>query len=244
MLVFTFARRAAHWSEPVLQCRTLWATIKIESHSCILQTNSGIPSPCLCFAQRGPALWPRRSSEWQAADGWRNGPAGYGALRVGQGLALWDLHHETRIHYALPYILCCWWKFTNGSMNVRFRPSGEFSQLHGFQSWEGPEDNNHDYNKHGINVIHVWHAILHSNCLLFHPQMLVWVKKIILKLSEVLLVVQGAEYSCYASDITCTYPVNGKFTKDQRVVYEGVLAARKEVIKSMRPGVRHQNQPF
>jgi len=54
---------------------------------------------------------------------------------------------------------------------------------------------------------------------------------------EMVLLDMGAEYSCYASDITCTYPVNGKFTKDQRVVYEGVLAAHKEVIKSMRPGV-------
>ena len=28
----------------------------------------------------------------------------------------------------------------------------------------------------------------------------------------------GAEYHCYCSDITCSYPVNGRFTPEQRVV--------------------------
>jgi len=47
----------------------------------------------------------------------------------------------------------------------------------------------------------------------------------------------GAEYHCYASDITRSFPVNGKFTQDQRIVYETVLAAQEAVMKSMKPGV-------
>ena len=47
----------------------------------------------------------------------------------------------------------------------------------------------------------------------------------------------GAEYCCYGSDITCSYPINGKFTEDQKQVYETVLAAQNAVLKAMKPGV-------
>ena len=47
----------------------------------------------------------------------------------------------------------------------------------------------------------------------------------------------GAEYHGYASDVTCSYPVNGRFTPDQRMVYEAVLAANHAVQAAMKPGV-------
>ncbi len=37
----------------------------------------------------------------------------------------------------------------------------------------------------------------------------------------------GGEYYCYTSDITCSYPVNGKFTEDQKMIYNAVWAATK-----------------
>jgi Xaa-Pro dipeptidase len=37
----------------------------------------------------------------------------------------------------------------------------------------------------------------------------------------------GGEYYCYASDVTCSYPVNGRFTHDQRIIYEAVLNANR-----------------
>jgi Xaa-Pro dipeptidase len=46
----------------------------------------------------------------------------------------------------------------------------------------------------------------------------------------------GAEYYCYTSDITCSYPVNGKFTPDQKIVYNAVLEANRAVFNSVRPG--------
>ncbi|KAJ8751011.1 hypothetical protein K2173_016192 [Erythroxylum novogranatense] len=47
----------------------------------------------------------------------------------------------------------------------------------------------------------------------------------------------GAEYHFYGSDITCSFPVNGKFTSDQSLIYDAVLSAHNAVISSMKPGV-------
>jgi len=47
----------------------------------------------------------------------------------------------------------------------------------------------------------------------------------------------GAEYCCYCSDITCSYPVNGKFTEDQKIVYNAVLRANRAVLAACKPGV-------
>eukprot|EP01113_Clastostelium_recurvatum_P016907 TRINITY_DN1980_c0_g1_i1.p1 TRINITY_DN1980_c0_g1~~TRINITY_DN1980_c0_g1_i1.p1 ORF type:complete len:501 (+),score=140.99 TRINITY_DN1980_c0_g1_i1:33-1535(+) len=47
----------------------------------------------------------------------------------------------------------------------------------------------------------------------------------------------GAEYHGYCSDITVSFPVSGKFTPDQKAVYEAVLDAQQAVVKAMRPGV-------
>jgi Xaa-Pro dipeptidase len=54
---------------------------------------------------------------------------------------------------------------------------------------------------------------------------------------EMVLMDMGCEFVCYASDITCSYPANGKFTPPQRFVYEAVLRAHDDVIAAMRPGV-------
>jgi len=52
-----------------------------------------------------------------------------------------------------------------------------------------------------------------------------------------LLLDMGCEYYCYDSDITCSFPANGKFSEDQAMVYEAVLAAHEAVIKAIKPGV-------
>uniref|UniRef100_A0A452XZY5 Aminopeptidase P N-terminal domain-containing protein n=2 Tax=Aegilops tauschii subsp. strangulata TaxID=200361 RepID=A0A452XZY5_AEGTS len=55
---------------------------------------------------------------------------------------------------------------------------------------------------------------------------------------DMALMDMGAEYNFYASDITCSYPTNGKFTRNQAVVYNAVLKAHNDVISHMRPGVK------
>ena len=47
----------------------------------------------------------------------------------------------------------------------------------------------------------------------------------------------GAKYENYCSDITRTYPTNGKFTPRQREVYELVLKANKAVAAAAKPGI-------
>jgi Xaa-Pro aminopeptidase len=59
---------------------------------------------------------------------------------------------------------------------------------------------------------------------------------------DLLLIDAGCEYDYYASDITRTFPVNGRFTAPQRALYEVVLAAQHAAIDKVRPG-NHWNEP-
>ena len=47
----------------------------------------------------------------------------------------------------------------------------------------------------------------------------------------------GSEYYCYTSDVTCSFPANGKFTEDQKMIYNAVLAASQAVMDAGKPGV-------
>jgi Xaa-Pro aminopeptidase len=53
---------------------------------------------------------------------------------------------------------------------------------------------------------------------------------------DLLLIDAGAEYECYASDITRTFPVNGRYSAEQRAVYDIVLAAQSAAIEEVRVG--------
>ena len=59
---------------------------------------------------------------------------------------------------------------------------------------------------------------------------------------EIVLIDAGAELDGYASDITRSFPVNGRFSGEQRAVYEIVLAAQRAAIDKVRPGC-HFNEP-
>ncbi len=57
-----------------------------------------------------------------------------------------------------------------------------------------------------------------------------------LKDGDLVLIDAGAEYDHYASDITRTFPVNGRFTPEQRAVYDIVLEAEMAAIKAAQVG--------
>lgn len=53
---------------------------------------------------------------------------------------------------------------------------------------------------------------------------------------ELLLIDAGAEYCYYASDVTRTYPISGRFSQAQRAIYELVLTAQLAAIAAVRAG--------
>jgi Xaa-Pro aminopeptidase len=58
----------------------------------------------------------------------------------------------------------------------------------------------------------------------------------VLRAGDLVLVDSAAELDLYASDVTRTWPVSGRFSAEQRAVYEIVLAAQKAAIEQVRPG--------
>jgi Xaa-Pro aminopeptidase len=63
-----------------------------------------------------------------------------------------------------------------------------------------------------------------------------------MKDGELLLIDAGCEFQYYASDVTRTLPVGGRYKARQRDVYEIVLEAQKAAIAKVRPGC-HWNDP-
>ncbi|MGE6660790.1 Xaa-Pro aminopeptidase [Pseudomonas sp. NPDC077408] len=63
----------------------------------------------------------------------------------------------------------------------------------------------------------------------------------LLKDGDLVLIDAGCEIDCYASDITRTFPVSGRFSPEQKAIYELVLAANEEAFKHIAPG-RHWNE--
>ena len=47
----------------------------------------------------------------------------------------------------------------------------------------------------------------------------------------------GARIDGYNSDITRTYPVNGRFNERQKQVYDIVLAANRKIVEVAKPGM-------
>lgn len=56
--------------------------------------------------------------------------------------------------------------------------------------------------------------------------------------NELLLIDAGCEFNGYASDITRTFPVNGKFNDIQKDIYQAVLQSQESAIKLCRPGAK------
>lgn len=57
-----------------------------------------------------------------------------------------------------------------------------------------------------------------------------------LRAGDLVLIDAGGEYENYAADITRTFPVNGVFSNEQRLIYELVLKAQRAGIEAIKPG--------
>ncbi|HEY0502599.1 MAG TPA: aminopeptidase P N-terminal domain-containing protein [Lysobacter sp.] len=57
---------------------------------------------------------------------------------------------------------------------------------------------------------------------------------------DLVLIDAGAEYRGYAADITRTFPVNGRFTKEQRALHDLVGAAQAAALDQARPGIPYE----
>lgn len=57
---------------------------------------------------------------------------------------------------------------------------------------------------------------------------------------DLVLIDAGAEYENYAADVTRTFPANGRFTPEQRAIYEAVLKTQEAVIAEIKPKVPWQ----
>ncbi|MFX5937829.1 M24 family metallopeptidase, partial [Acinetobacter baumannii] len=53
---------------------------------------------------------------------------------------------------------------------------------------------------------------------------------------DLILIDAGCEFNSYASDITRTFPANGKFSTAQKRLYEIVLASQQAALDCARPG--------
>jgi Xaa-Pro aminopeptidase len=71
------------------------------------------------------------------------------------------------------------------------------------------------------------------SCVLHYPG-----DRRVIKEGELVVIDAGAEVAGYASDVTRTVPASGKFTSEQRRIYEIVLAAQKAALARVRPGAR------
>ena len=76
-----------------------------------------------------------------------------------------------------------------------------------------------------------------NSCILHYTE-----NNALLRDGDIVLIDAGAELDGYASDITRSFPVNGRFSGEQHAIYELVLAAQKAAIDQVRPG-RHFNEP-
>jgi len=54
---------------------------------------------------------------------------------------------------------------------------------------------------------------------------------------DLIVIDAGCEFLCYAADITRTFPANGKFSENQKIIYEIVLNAQKKIISDVAPGL-------
>ncbi|GBU13224.1 proline aminopeptidase P II [Enterobacterales bacterium] len=91
----------------------------------------------------------------------------------------------------------------------------------------------HEFNRHGARYPS-YNTIVGSGengCILHYTE-----NESELRDGDLVLIDAGCEYQGYAGDITRTFPVSGKFSKEQREIYDIVLAAEYKALEILGPG--------
>ena len=73
------------------------------------------------------------------------------------------------------------------------------------------------------------------------PTFTIWAATTTIRAGDLILADIGAEYGLYAADITRTFPVDGRFTPEQRRIYETVLAAQDAAARKLRAGAVYED---
>ncbi len=90
------------------------------------------------------------------------------------------------------------------------------------------------FNKHGCTT--AYPSIVgagENSCILHYIE-----NDTTIKSGDMVLIDAGAEYDCFASDITRTFPANGQFNQYQKAIYKIVLKAQIAAIDKVKPGNR------
>ena len=96
----------------------------------------------------------------------------------------------------------------------------------------------HEFRRHGAQAP-AYPSVVAAGanaCVLHHAA-----GRTLLRDGELCLVDAGCELDGYASDITRTFPANGRFTAEQRALYDVVAAAQAAAVAEVRPGARHRD---
>jgi Xaa-Pro aminopeptidase len=104
----------------------------------------------------------------------------------------------------------------------------------GMREWDLKQIVEHTFQKGGARYL-AYPSIVGTGpdgCVLHNPS-----DDRVIEDGELVLIDAGAEFDRYASDVTRTFPANGKFTPEQRAIYQVVLRAQQAAIDRIRPGV-------
>ncbi|NIR59374.1 MAG: Xaa-Pro aminopeptidase [Gammaproteobacteria bacterium] len=174
----------------------------------------------------------------QRVIGWVNqvrGKARAGAHAPGEFVSLEHLLHDMRLYKSRAEIAAM-----RQAMSVTHEAHRRAMQIcrPGMAEYEIEAELVHTYRRHGCEPAYPPIVGGGANSCVLHYI----TNRDTLNDGDVLLIDAGAEYDYYASDVTRTLPVNGRFTKAQSAIYEVVLAAQAAAIDEVRPG-NHWSDP-
>ncbi|MSQ54881.1 MAG: M24 family metallopeptidase [Betaproteobacteria bacterium] len=109
----------------------------------------------------------------------------------------------------------------------------------GMREYEIEAELTHEFRRHGAQFPAYWPIVAGgaNSCVLHYV-----FNDAVLAAGDLLLIDAGCELDGYASDITRTFPVSGRFSAAQKDVYEIVLAAQAAAMAVIRAG-KHWNEP-